>query len=150
MGSGGGVGREARDLRRGKVGSNCGLGPGVCGRAGRGLLIRPRPAGRLVLELEPRGGGGRESGRAGGVLEEAHGAGRETIWLSSRMYHDASSSSSPSAASAPGSGDKGASVNSKVSTGLASGFKREGVERETTSGWNDTSGEAMVLREGWR
>jgi hypothetical protein len=87
----GGSGR--RDLRRGKVGSSCGLGPAARGIAGRGLLIRLRPAGRVAFELESRRAGGMESRRAGDVLKGSRGEEREKTWLNSRMYHNTSSSS---------------------------------------------------------
>jgi hypothetical protein len=146
---GGGEGRRRGDLRCGKDGSICVLGPGVRGGEGRGLLIRLRPAGRLAFGLESRGRGEKESGRAGGMLEGSRGEERETTWLNSRIYHDASSESCSSSASGSISGEKGASVNSKISTGLASGFERDGVERVTASGWKDICGEVMVLLGGW-
>jgi hypothetical protein len=122
--------------------------------AGRGLLIRLWGAGRLAFELGKRGGGRRESGRAGDVLEGSREDETETNGLNSRMYHDTSSSStcssSSSSASVSGNGDKGASVNSKISTGLASGFEGDGIERVIASGWKDMGGEMIDLGGGWR
>jgi hypothetical protein len=133
VGSGG---SRPRDLRRGKVGSSCGLGP--AGMAGRGLLIRLRPADRVAFELKSRGGRGMESRRAGDVLKGSRGEDGEITWLNSRMYHDRSSSSCSSwASSVLGSGVNGASVNSKISTGFASGSERDGAEWVAASGWND-------------
>jgi hypothetical protein len=121
--------------------------------AGRGLLIRLRGAGRLPFELGTRGGGGRESGRAGDILEGSREEETETNGLNSRMYHDTSSSSSCSSSSSvsvSGNGEKGARVNWKISTGLASGFEGEGVVRVIESGWKDICGEVISLRGVWR
>lgn len=80
------------------MGSRCGFGSGVCGTAGRGLLIRLWADGRSVPELEPRGNGTRESGRVG-LFEGARGEEREMTSLNSREYHNTSSSSSLSPSS---------------------------------------------------
>ena len=64
LGEGGRGMGGGRDLDLGKVGSICELGPGVRGGEGRGLLILLRGR-RFVRRLELRGGGRRESGRAG-------------------------------------------------------------------------------------
>ena len=103
----------------GNVGSSCGFGTGVCEMAGRGLSIWLQADGWSVHELAHRGIGRRESGRAR-PLEESWGEGRETSWLNSREYHNASSSSSSAAsicsASSPGRGENGPRVNSKESS----------------------------------
>ena len=142
------VGRGCRDGRRwrGKVGSSCGCGPGVRGIAGRGLLIRLRGP---VLDhvLEPReGGGNRESGREQVALDEedADGEARETTWLSSRAYHDTSSSSTPLACSSES--ENGANVNSNTSAELALGASSALVDLVITSGWICTRWAAGALR----
>ena len=126
-----------RDLSLGKVGSICELGPGVRGGSGRGLLILLR-GGRLVRRLELRGGGRRESGRAG-QSEGTSGKQRVTISPNSREYHNASSSSSSSCSSSVSSSSgpsekKDSRVNSKASVGLASEIKRDGVDLEAANG----------------
>jgi hypothetical protein len=132
---------EARRVRRGgramlcrNVGSSCGFGTEVCGAAGRGLLVRLWADGRSVPELAARGINRRESGRAR-PFEESRGEGRETTWLNSREYHNASSSSSSSSsaasfcsASSPGWGENGPRVNSKVSSEGASEAERDDVD----------------------
>jgi len=142
-GRGGCAGRE---VDRGKVGSMCVLGPVVGGREGiegRGLLILLRAGGRLVPRLESRGGGRRESGRAG-LFDGTGGEETETTWLNSREYHNTSSSSSScsssdSSSSGP-SRKKESRVNSKVSAELASEVERDGVDLVTANGCIEMGG----------
>ncbi len=147
MRSGWREGRREAVRRRGKVGSSCGLGPGVRGSAGRGLLIRLcGPV--LVLALEPWEGGGRsESGRAPVALdaEGARGEASETSWPSSRAYHD-TSSSPPSCSSSSSGPENGAIVNSNTFAGLASEVSSAGVDLVVTSGWICTRWAAGALR----
>jgi hypothetical protein len=112
----------------GNVGSSCGFGTEVCGTEGKGLLWVD---GWSVPELTPRGIGKSESGRAR-PFEESREEGRETSWLNSREYHNASSSSSSSSpfdsfcpASSPERGENGPRVNSKVSSECASEAERD-------------------------
>lgn len=112
------VSRGGRVMLCGNVGSSCGFGADAHGVAGRGLLIGVWADGQSVPELEPRGIGRSESGRAR-PFEKSRGDGREMTWLNSREYHNASSSSSSSSAtsfcsaSSPGRGENGPRVNSK-------------------------------------
>ena len=145
-GAGTGSGWREGRRRRGKVGSSWGFGPGARGSAGRGLLIRLRgPV--LVHVLEPREGGGyRESGREPVALDEedADGEAREITWLSSRAYHDTSSSSSPLACSSES--ENGANVNSNTSAELALGASSALEDLVITSGWICTRCAAGALR----
>jgi len=139
-GRGGCAGRE---VDRGKVGSMCVLGPVVGGIEGRGLLILLRAGGRPGPRPEPRGGGRRESGRAG-LFDGTGGEETETTWLNSREYHNTSSSSSSSCSSSSSSsgpsGKKESRVNSKVSAELASEVERDGVDLITANGCIEMGG----------
>ncbi len=134
--------RAGREVVRGKVGSICVLGPVVGGREGRGLLILLRAGERPVPRLEPRGGGRRESGRAG-LFDGTGGGETETTWLNSREYHNTSSSSSCSSSDSSSSGPsekKESRVNSKVSAELASEVERDGVDLVTANGCIEMGG----------
>jgi hypothetical protein len=135
-GSGWRGGREVAVRGRGKVGSSCGWGARAArGSEGRGLLIRLR---------EPREGGGkRESGRAPVALDE-EGAddveASDTTSLSSRAYHDTSSSLVVCSSS------RSVNVNSNTFAELEFGASSPVEDLVITNGWIFTCWATGALR----
>ena len=136
-GSGWRGGREGAVRGRGKVGSSCGWGARAArGIDGRGLLARLR-------EMR-EGGGKRESGRAPVALDEedaGDGEASDTTPLSSRAYHDTSSSLVVVCSSS-----NSASVNSSTFAELEFGASSAVEDFVITYGWIFTCLAAGPLR----